>query len=67
VKPVWLMIGGVALFVFSYVSHYVLGLFTGNLEATLISLAIFVSPILVLAGIVIYLLARKKKTPPMSS
>ena len=63
-KATWLMIGGVALFVVSLAVHYIVKAFTHGDEAVAISLAIFVSPILVLASIVIYLMAHVKKKPP---
>jgi hypothetical protein len=63
-KAIWLMIGGAALFVVSIAIHYIVKVFTHGDEAVAISLAIFVSPTLVLAGIVIYLMARVKKKPP---
>jgi hypothetical protein len=63
-KAIWLMIGGAALFIVSLAVHYIVKAFTHGDEAVAISLAIFVSPILVLAGIVIYLMARHKKKPP---
>jgi hypothetical protein len=62
-KAVWLMIGGAALFIVSIAVHYVIKIFTHGDEAMAVSLAIFVSPVLVLAGFVIYLWARFKKNP----
>jgi len=62
-KAKWLMIGGIALFVISLAVHYTVKYFLHGDEAVAISLAIFVSPILVLAGIAIYLMARFKKKP----
>ncbi len=62
-KAIWLMAGGAALFVITIAIHYIVKVFTHGDEAVAISLAIFVSPILVLAGIVIYLMARVKKKP----
>jgi hypothetical protein len=65
-KARWLMLGGAALFIISIAVHYIIKIFTHGDEAVAVSLAIFVSPILVLAGIAIYLIARfrKKKSQP---
>jgi len=64
-KALWFMLGGAGLFVVSIAVHYVIKIFTHGDEAVAVSLAIFVSPILVLAGIAIYLVARfKKKAQP---
>lgn len=60
-KALWLMMGGAALFVVSIAVHYIIKIFTQGDEAVAVSLAIFVSPILVLAGITIYLVARFRK------
>ena len=62
-KGVWLMIGGAGLFIVSIAVHYITKVFTHGDEAMAVSLAIFVSPVLVLAGFAIYLLARFKKKP----
>lgn len=64
-KAKWLMLGGVALFVISLAVHYVVKFLLGADEAVAIGLAIFVSPVIVLIGIAVYLIARfKKKTTP---
>jgi hypothetical protein len=62
-KAVWLMTGGAGLFVVSIAVHYIIKIFTRGDEAMAVSLAIFVSPVLVLAGFAIYLWARFKKKP----
>ena len=65
-KAKWLMIGGVALFVISLGVHYIIKIFTNGDEAVAVSLAIFVSPLLVLGGIAAYLMTRMRKKPPAS-
>ncbi|MBN1376694.1 MAG: hypothetical protein JXA01_11160 [Dehalococcoidia bacterium] len=59
-KAKWLMLGGAALFIISLAVHFIVKFFLHGDEAVAISLAIFVSPILILAGIAIYLMARFK-------
>ncbi|GEM_PF-788609 len=60
-KGKWLMIGGAALFLLSWLAHDIFRLFSSGWGATAISLVIFVSPIIVLAGIVVFLRGRAKQ------
>ena len=64
-KAQWLMIGGVALFVVSWAVHDIFKIFTNGWEATALSLVIFLSPLVILLGIVIFILARiSQRKPP---
>jgi hypothetical protein len=64
-KAHWLMIGGAALFVISWAAHDIFKLFTSGWEATALSLLIFLSPVIVLLGIAIFLLSRiRQRKPP---
>lgn len=57
----WWMIGGVALFVVSFTFHFLVSTFTGKQEAYIISLGLFISPLIILIGIALYIMANRKK------
>jgi ABC-type thiamin/hydroxymethylpyrimidine transport system permease subunit len=63
-KAVWLMIAGASIFLVSFLFHYLVSTYTGKDEAYIISLGMFISPLLVLAGIVIYIMTERKRRPP---
>jgi hypothetical protein len=55
------MIGGVALFMVSFTFHFLVSTFTGKQEAYIISLGLFISPLIILIGIALYIMANRKK------
>ncbi|MCX6005461.1 MAG: hypothetical protein NT082_07315 [Chloroflexi bacterium] len=57
----WWMIGGVALFVVSFTFHFLVSTFTGKQEAYIISLGLFISPLIILIGIALYIMANRKQ------
>ncbi len=66
-KGQWLMAGGAALFVISWAVHDIFKIFTVGWGATAFSLLIFVSPIIVLLGIAIFIYSNvHKRNPPQS-
>lgn len=61
------MLGGAALFVISWAAHDIFKIFTIGWEATALSLFIFISPLIALLGIVIFLLSRvRQRKPPQA-
>lgn len=57
----WWMIGGVALFVVSFTFHFLVSTYTGKQEAFIISLGMFLSPLIILIGIALFIMANKKR------
>ncbi|MHB8086197.1 MAG: hypothetical protein ACYDHZ_10250 [Dehalococcoidia bacterium] len=63
-KGQWLMLGGAALFLVSWAAHDIFKIFASGWEATALSLFIFISPLIALLGIVIFLLSRVRQRKP---